>query len=151
MSPDNLKGFLPVLHKDLELCGIEYAICGAVAMWPYNIDRFTRDIDIVVSKVTALRLKSLMELGYQWSEEFPRTLRYQTGGVPIEIDVLIEGFNLDSEGLLRTPNPVHSRVRINGVWFLRRDTLILMKELSDREQDQLDAKRLKELDDERQL
>jgi len=134
----DVKHYLPTLHRDLERSGVEYAICGGIALWPYNCERHTQDIDILVSTKTAVNLRKLITQGYVWDLEYPRTLKMLTGGAPVEIDILIESYGIPGTAFVPS-NVVANRNKINGVWFVTKAYLIEMKSASTRAQDEADV------------
>ena len=140
---DTIKNALIVLDRDFSKAGIDYCIIGGMAMWPYNCERSTIDIDTIVSRETAPRLREMTKLGYLWDPDYPRSLKMLTDRAPIMIDVLIEGFSIEG---VETPSPVETRRRINGIWFISIDKLIDLKSRSSRSRDQRDAEMLAKSD-----
>ncbi len=78
------------LARTLEAEGIPYAIVGALALNAHGYERFTSDVDLLVTRDGLARLKARL-LGRGYVEKFPgsRGLRDTVHGV--NIDVLVAG------------------------------------------------------------
>lgn len=123
---------IPTLAKDLTAVGIEYAVIGGMALKPHNYDRYTGDIDILISKETYPNIKNLYGRGYTLRPGATKNLYMHVGGRHIEIDVLVEG---QKEGNVLMPDPTQIRQMIGGVWYASLPQLVGLKLLAGREED----------------
>ena len=78
------------LDQRLRAAGIDYAICGAFAVAAYGHERFTRDVDVLVTREGLARFKAEW-LGRGYLERVPggRGLRDTENGV--DLDFLVSG------------------------------------------------------------
>jgi hypothetical protein len=140
----------------LEEQGIDYAVCGGLAMAVWGAPRATVDIDLLILAEAQEEAKSVArDLGFT-IEAFPMTV----GGGVIEIHRLSKidretGIVLPLDFILVTPEIVEiwdARVKVpwesGSLWVVSRRGLIALKSLKPRPQDLVDIERLKEAGDE---
>ena len=136
--------------------GVDYAVCGGLAMAVWGVPRATVDIDLLILIEALEQARSLARsLGFT-IEAFPMTV----GGGAIQIRRLSKmdtetGIVLPLDFILVTPEIVEiwdSRVEVpwesGSLWAVSRRGLIALKSLKPRPQDLADIERLKETGDE---
>ena len=128
---------LTSMHRDLTEVGIDYVIIGGVALGIYNYQRYTEDIDILVSKKSFPNLENLVGRGYIYNES-DKCLYLLLKDNRIRIDIVLEG---DNFGII-LPNPKKVRQKIAGIWVVNLPTLITLKLLSGRNKDLQDVLQL---------
>lgn len=135
----------------LEEQGIDYAVCGGLAMAVHGLPRATVDIDLLILAESLEAARGLAwTLGYT-IETFPMT--FSGGAVEIRRVSKIDGETgivLSLNMLLVTPEIVEiwqSRTRVawesGSFWVVSRRGLMALKSLSGRAQDLADIERLK--------
>lgn len=145
------------LARSLEREDIDYAVVGAVALNQHGFQRFTTDIDVLLSLEGLERFREkLVGMGYRPAFEGARKqYRATDGNVPI--DVLLTG-EFPGDGLPKPvsfPDPADFFVVIEGVKTITLEKLIDLKLASgltatDRLKDLADVQELikvKDLDD----
>jgi len=137
------------LLKLLEENQVEYVIVGGYAVSFYGYPRFTKDIDIFFrnTKTNVLKIKNvLVEFGFK-PQDLPDSLFYEKGNIiqfgiePLRVDILneIDGVSIE-EALKNSVRGRYGEIEIN---FIGINELIKNKEASGRDQDLLDAKKLR--------
>lgn len=132
--------------------GIDYAVCGGIAMAVYNLPRATIDIDLLINTDDLDKAKSAVrELGYT-VEANPMT--FAKGAIEIRRFSKLDpdaGDMLMLDFLLVTPQIAqiwNSRARIEwedgSLWVVSREGLISLKSLRNSSQDIADIERLQE-------
>lgn len=135
---------------------VDYAICGGWAMAIHGLPRATVDIDLLISNE---------DLNKAWT--IAQNLGYDVEGLPLHFhDGIIEirriskidkeskrlftiGFLLVTESLKDIwENREQIEWEDGKLWTVSREGLILLKTISGREQDLLDVKKLREVEDE---
>jgi hypothetical protein len=140
----------------LEEHGIDYAVCGGLAMAVHGLPRATVDIDLLILADSLEEAKrSARTLGYT-IEAFPMT--FSRGAVEIRRVSKIDpetGIVLSLDMLLVTPEIVEvwqSRMELawesGSLWVVSRMGLIALKSLRSSAQDLADIERLKESENE---
>jgi Aminoglycoside-2''-adenylyltransferase len=140
----------------LEEHGIEYAVCGGLAMAVHGLPRATVDIDLLILAERLDEVRKLARtLGYT-IEAFPMT--FSSGAVEIRRVSKIDpetGIVLSVDMLLVTPEIVdiwQSRTEVawesGDLWVVSRLGLIALKSLRSSAQDLADIERLKEIENE---
>lgn len=136
--------------------GIDYAVCGGLAMAVHGLPRATVDIDLLILGERLEEAKGLARtLGYT-IEALPIT--FSRGAVEIRRVSKVDpetGIVLSLDMLLVTPEIVEiwqSRIRVawesGSFWAVSRKGLMALKSLSARAQDLADIERLKESENE---
>ena len=140
----------------LEEQGIDYAVCGGLAMAVHGLPRATVDIDLLILAESLEEAKRLARtLGYT-IEAFPMT--FSQGAVEIRRVSKIDpetGIVLSLDMLLVTPEIVdvwQSRTELTwesgSLWVVSRRGLMALKAFRSSAQDLADIERLKESDNE---
>lgn len=137
------------LTEDLEAHGIDYAVIGAIALNQHGYQRFTSDIDLLMTAEGLEQFRqTLVGLGYRPAFEGARKkFRATARNVPIEI---ITAGEYPGDGLpkpIRFPDPATAGVVINGVKTVSLELLINLKLASG----MTDPGRLKDLADVQEL
>jgi hypothetical protein len=129
MGEGSLNNALAQLCEDLDAHGIDYMVIGAVALMAHGYPRFTKDIDLVMTRegLEAFH-RELIGLGYVPAFEGARKrLRATRGGVPVE--VILTG-EYPGDGLPKPvsfPDPVAASVEIDGVRVVTLERLVELK------------------------
>ena len=140
----------------LEEHGIDYAVCGGLAMAVHGLPRATVDIDLLILGKSLEQVRELARtLGYT-IEAFPMT--FSRGAVEIRRLSKIDrdtGIVLSLDLLLVTPEIVdiwQSRTEVaweaGSLWVVSRRGLMALKSLRSSAQDLADIERLKEIENE---
>ena len=140
----------------LEEHGIDYAVCGGLAMAVHGLPRATVDIDLLILSESLEEVRELARtLGYT-IEAFPMT--FSRGAVEIRRLSKIDrdtGIVLSLDMLLVTPEIVEiwqSRTEVawegGKLWVVSRRGLMALKSLRSSAQDLADIERLKEIENE---
>ena len=138
----------------LEEHGIDYAVCGGLAMAVHGLPRATVDIDLLILGESMEEAKGLARtLGYT-IEALPMT--FSRGAVELRGVSKLDretGIVLPLDMLLVTPEIVEiwqSRTRVawesGSFWIVSRQGLMALKALRSSAQDLADIERLKESD-----
>ena len=128
--------------------GIDYALCGALALAVYGAPRATKDIDLIARKEDATRIRELVKrLGYTFE-----ALPMQFSGTGIEVQrftKLVDGRPLMLDiiwmsPVLQTIWDDRQRVAFAGgtLSVVSRDGLITLKSTAGRPQDLVDLQSL---------
>ncbi len=117
------------LARDLERRDIDYAVVGAVALNQHGFQRFTADIDLLLTREGREQFsEKLVGLGYRPSFEGARKkFRTTDGNVPL--DIIITG-EFPGDGLPKPvafPDPADFSVVIDGVKTISLEKLIELK------------------------
>jgi len=137
------------LAEDLEKHGIEYNVIGAIALNQHGYQRFTVDIDLLLSKEGLEKFhEELVGRGYRPAFEGARKkFRATNRNVPIEIITAGEYPGDGKPKPISFPDPKESYVVINGIHTVTLETLINLKLASG----MTDPGRLKDLADVQEL
>jgi hypothetical protein len=138
------------LLKLLEENQVEYVVVGGYAVAFHGYPRFTKDIDIFFknSELNVKRIKkALISFGFT-DKDLPDDLFYEKGSIiqfgiePLRVDIIneIDGVNIE-DALKNSIRGKYGKVEIN---FIGINELIKNKESTGREQDIIDAKKLKD-------
>lgn len=147
---------LEQLVRDLEKNQIDYAVIGAVALNQHGYQRFTHDIDVLMTSEGLQTFRDkLIGLGYRPAFEGAKK-KYRTtdSNVPVEIILTGEYPGDGKPKTVRFPQPTDSTVVIDGVKTISLEKLIELKLASgmtagDRLKDLADVQeviKIKELD-----
>jgi hypothetical protein len=137
------------LHEDLERCGIDYAVIGALALNLHGYRRFTHDIDLLM---TPEGLKTFREtlVGNGYIAAFPGAMKkYRSAEGNVPIDIAVSG-EYPGDGLpkrVEFPEPAGNVVIIDGIKTLTLEKLVELKLASgmtapDRRKDLADVQEL---------
>lgn len=130
--------------KQLEELNIPYAIVGAMAMFAHGYERFTTDVDLLVTKGDLAKIHQRLEgRGYLPPFAGSKHLRDTDSGVKIEF--LTTG-DFPGDGKPKPvafPDPTTASVEIEGIRFLQLPILVELKLASG----MTNAGRLKDLGD----
>ena len=120
---------LKKLVGDLERCGIDYAVIGAVALNQHGYQRFTSDIDLLMTKAGLEMFRhKLVSLGYAPKlEGAQKTFRETARNIQIEVITAGEYPGDGKPKPISFPPPSESAVVINGVKTLTLEMLINLK------------------------
>jgi len=153
----DLREELLALVDCLAKAGVEYAVCGGVALAIHGYPRFTKDIDILIRREDVDRVaKVVASVGYVLDAgtvpfdasgaraREVRRISKAEGAAVLTLDLLLVSPVLENAWQGRGIYEWEGR-RIHVV---SREGLAEMKRLAGREQDLLDAKRLESSDDE---
>lgn len=117
------------IARDLESRGIDYALIGAGALNRHGYQRFTSDIDVVLSAEGLERFHSeLVGRGYRPALPGARkAFRWTEGNVPVEVITTDEypGYGLPKS--VRFPDPATEYVIIDGVRTVALPRLVELK------------------------
>jgi hypothetical protein len=132
----------------LNAAGLDYAVCGALALAIHGAPRATTDIDLLVAPPSVDRvLEAVRPLGYTLPAE-PMT--FGASGLTIQrVTKVHEGDSLTLDLILAGPaleEPWRGRQRLEtpfgDLWVVSRSGLLKMKALAGRLQDLADIQRL---------
>jgi hypothetical protein len=137
-----------------ERAGIDYAVCGGLALTIHGFPRATFDLDLLIrDESLSAAFETAKQLGY---DIHGLDISFKERAVEIRLVSKIdeEGEVLSLDLLLVTP-PVEDvwRGRMlldwnkNGVWIVSKEGLIRMKELAGRHKDLIDIDRIKNEED----
>jgi hypothetical protein len=114
--------------KRLEELGIPYAIVGAMAMFFHGYERFTTDVDLLVTPGDLKRIHECLEgLGYVPPFEGSKHLRDAESGVKIEFLTTGDYPGDGKPKPVAFPDPSQASVEIQGKRFIALPTLIELK------------------------
>ncbi|MFA5025430.1 MAG: hypothetical protein WC503_02925 [Candidatus Shapirobacteria bacterium] len=131
--------YLKDIIKDLEDYEIDYAVIGGISLKVHNFERYTEDINLLVSKEGFKKIQeNLIGNRYTLKPGSSKNLYYH-GLVKINIDILVEG---TKEGSFTLPHPKNIRQKFFGVWYIDLKNLIIFKLNANRTQDLADVSRL---------
>ena len=145
------------LARDMGDRGIDYAVVGAIALNQHGFQRFTTDIDVLLTREGLVRFKEeLVGLGYRPSFE-GATKKFRTTEANVPLDIITTG-EFPGDGLPKPvafPDPRDSAVVIDGIKTISLEKLVELKlasgiSASDRLKDLADVQeliKLKSLDE----
>lgn len=129
MGQGNLNKTLLELTSDLKEHGIDYAVIGAVALLAHGYQRFTSDIDLVMTpEGLEVFHRELIGLGYV--PAFPgakKRVRSTRNGIIIEVMTTGEYPGDGKPKPVSIPEPSKSSIEINGVQVVTLEKLIELK------------------------
>lgn len=137
------------LADDLEKHGIDYLVIGAIALNQHGYQRFTADIDLLLSSEGLEKFQAeLIGLGYRPAFEGARKkFRATDRNVPIEIITTGEYPGDGKPKPISFPDPKDNAVMINGIRTVTLEMLVNLKLASG----MTDPGRLKDLADVQEL
>ena len=143
-SPD-FKELLSILEKHK----VRYLVVGGYAVMKYTEPRFTKDLDLWIAtdeKNSEAVFAALKEFGAPLKDLTPADFRqegyfYQMGNPPLRLDVMMSLPGVTFEGAWAH----REQVQVEGlvIPFISKADLIRTKEASGRDQDLIDAKKLR--------
>ena len=154
----NLVEELLALVADLEREGVEYALCGGIAVAIHGHPRFTQDIDLLVNGADLERIRMIARgrgfglaglpmrfgAGTPGEREIHRCTK-ASGSETLTLDLLLVGHALKQVWRDRK----RAAWRGQSLWVVSRDGLLKMKRLSGRAQDLADIEALERSEGER--
>jgi len=115
--------------KDLEYCGIDYNIIGAVALNQYGYRRFTEDIDLLLTQEGLEKFRNeLIGKGYRPAFE-GATKKFRTTEENVTVKIITAGeFPCDGKPKpVVFPNPKESKIEIDGIKTVSLEKLVELK------------------------
>jgi hypothetical protein len=110
--------------RRLDELQIPYAVAGAMAMFFHGYQRFTTDVDLLVTPGDLKKIHDSLEgLGYVPPFQGSKQLRDAETGVRIEFHTTNDG----KPKPVAIPDPVEAGVAIEGIQFLKLPVLIELK------------------------
>ena len=145
MMPKDLKELLSAFNKH----GVKYLVVGGYAFGVHAEPRATKDLDLLIRSEevnSAAVYRALSQYGAPLDGLSPRDFMdgstFQIGQPPARVDLLhrIDGLTFDEAWQHRIEGLIDEEVKVN---VISRNDLIRNKLASGREQDLLDAKKLR--------
>lgn len=144
---------LDALVRGLDAAGIDYALCGGLALAVHGLPRATRDIDLLALRVDLDRIREVVRACGFTIEALPMTFS-SSGltiqrfgkigtGEPLMVDILVVDEPLESVWSTRIRVPHEG----GSISVVSRQGLVSLKLAAGRPQDMIDIQRLTELDD----
>ncbi len=138
------------ITSDLERNGIEYAVCGGLALTIHGFPRATFDIDVLIRaeslenayQVAAKQGYDIKGLDMSFKEravEIRRVSKIDDDGEVLSLDLLLVTPQVEDVWESREQIDLQNR----GFWIVSQAGLIRMKELAGRAKDLIDIERLK--------
>jgi hypothetical protein len=116
------------IAKRLDDLQIPYAIVGGMALYYHGYERYTTDVDLLVTPEDLKRIHEQLEgLGYVPPFAGSKHLRDTANGVKVEFLTTGDYPGDGKPKEIAFPNPVDVRQEIKGLWFLSLPTLINLK------------------------
>jgi len=129
MGQGTLNETLRRVVKDLEYCGIDYNIIGAVALNQHGYRRFTEVIDLLLTREGLEKFqKELVGLGYRPAFE-GATKKFRTTKEKVTVEIITAG-EFPGDGKPKPvifPNPEESTIEIDGIKTVSLEKLIELK------------------------
>jgi hypothetical protein len=144
---------LDALVRGFDARGIDYALCGGLALAVHGLPRATRDIDILARRADLDRIREVVKACGFIIEALPMTfsssgrtvIRFTKfeAGEALMVDILVVEDPPDAAWETRSRLPYeHSTISV-----VSREGLVSLKLLAGRPQDLVDVQRLREVDD----
>ncbi len=115
--------------KDLETCGIDYSLIGAVALNNHGYRRFTEDIDLLLTREGLEKFqKELVGRGYRPAFE-GATKQFRTTEENVSVKIITSG-EFPGDGKPKPvvfPHPNENQTEIDGIKTLSLEKLIELK------------------------
>lgn len=129
MGKGTLNETLRRIVKDLENCGIEYSVIGAVALNQHGYRRFTEDIDLLLTREGLEKFQNeLVGLGYRPAFE-GATKKFRTTAENVTVEMITTG-EFPGDGKPKPvvfPHPNSNQVEIDGIKTLSLEKLVELK------------------------
>ena len=143
------------LTSALDVAGIDYAICGGVALAIHGVPRATKDIDVLAREADLPRLRDVVRACGFTIEALPMTFsssgvsirrftKVESDGATLMLDVLVAEGPLEVVWQTRTRVAFAGARQTGAVSVVSRDGLITLKLAAGRPQDIVDVQRLQE-------
>lgn len=120
---------LKQLARDLDSRGIAYAVIGAIALNQHGYQRFTSDIDVLLTKEGLGRFQNEL-VGRGYRPAFPgATRKFRATGENVPIEIITTG-EFPGDGKPKAvsfPDPAQAQVEIDGVQTVPLATLVELK------------------------
>ena len=143
---------LALLTRALDAAGVDYALCGAIALAIHGVPRATQDIDLLAQEADLGKLREVAKSCGFVFESLPMTFSSSSitvqrftkliGQQPLMLDVLFAEGPLASVWSSRQTLPWRDGI----VRVVSKEGLVTLKLAAGRPQDLVDLQRLKELD-----
>jgi hypothetical protein len=116
------------LAASLDAMNIPYAVIGALAMKAHKYERFTTDVDLIVSRESLRKIHDALEgRGYLAPFEGSNNRRDTTNGVKIDL-LIAGGYPGDGkEKPIDFPDPASGTVEIDGLRYVTIEKLVELK------------------------
>jgi hypothetical protein len=136
------------IARQLDELGIPYAVAGGMALFAHGYQRFTTDIDIVMTRDDVRRMHEALD-GRGWVRPFSKSKNLRDADTGVRLEFLIAG-EYPGDGKpkpIQFPDPRGVAVEIDGIKYLNIAAFIELKLASgmtgqDREKDFVDVKEL---------
>jgi hypothetical protein len=116
------------IAKRLDAIGVPYAIVGGMALFYHGYQRFTTDVDLLVTPEGLKLIHEKLEgLGYVPPFAGSKHLRDADTGVKVEFFTTGDYPGDGKPKPIAFPDPTTVRVEANGLWFLSLPALIDLK------------------------
>ncbi len=129
MGQGTLNETLRRVVKDLEYCGIDYSVVGAVALNQHGYRRFTEDIDLLLTREGLEKFRNeLIGKGYYPAFE-GATKKFRTTEENVTVEIITAG-EFPGDGKPKPvvfPNPEESTIEIDGIRAVSLEKLIELK------------------------
>ena len=149
-TPENFSQYEKLL-VDLARTGVDFAVVGGVAVSLNGFIRATDDVDILVDE-SPENVRRLLDCLSQWGEGWAKELRIdefvaQEGSIRVMEDFDLDIFTRMRGRALKDFRPRLRHLETGGVRipYLAAEDLIILKEGSRREKDQLDISALRRI------
>jgi hypothetical protein len=147
----NLYEELVTVVRELASDGVEYALCGALALAVHGVPRATRDLDLIARKQDEAKVRAAVRRAGYTFEALP--MAFASGievqrfsklvdGRPLMLDFLWAGGPLEPIWARRERVPFQE----GEIWVVSRDDLITLKLTAGRPQDLIDIQSLTALE-----
>lgn len=144
----DLRTLLEALANSLDIAGIPYAICGALALAIHGHPRATKDIDLLTTPEHVPGLKAIGRVHGFTLEALPMT--FSSSGITMHRVSRIDNGKLVSLDVLESAGPLaavwESREKVETergpIWVVSRQGLVTMKLAAGRPQDLADLAQL---------
>lgn len=129
MGKGTLNETLRKVAKDLENCGIDYSVIGAVALNQHGYRRFTEDIDLLLTRKGLEKFQNELVSSGHILEFEGATKKFRTTAENVTVEIITAGeYPGDGkEKPMRFENPTEDQVEIDGVKTLSLEKLVELK------------------------
>jgi hypothetical protein len=116
------------LAARLDALGTPYAVIGAMAMYAHGYQRFTTDVDVVVSRESLRRVHDALD-GRGFVPPFPGSKNLRDTETGVAVDLVVAG-DFPGDGRpqpVTFPDPATGTVEVGGVRYVTLETLVELK------------------------